>query len=187
MTQTPMDAYVYAGLCPDVTQPDSRDEDCPACRLLTARPAAPVSVSDERILQVLAQHGAIYCGGKLSMASDGELIAGVRALLAEVQQGQGERPAGTGGVPVELDRCDSLILADGYRGGSCIADGDSNTVMLHYRTSEQAEAAFDVITTAIDAGNAGVSASDGQTKPLSAADTSTNKESHSGTTRKSLD
>ena len=103
------------------------------------------------------------------------------------QQGQGERPAGTGGVPVELDRCDSLILADGYRGGSCIADGDSNTVMLHYRTSEQAEAAFDVITTAIDAGNAGVSASDGQTKPLSAADTSTNKESHSGTTRKSLD
>jgi hypothetical protein len=25
----------YNGLCPDETQPDSRDDECPACRLLT--------------------------------------------------------------------------------------------------------------------------------------------------------
>lgn len=25
----------YNGMCPDVTQPDSRDDECPACRILT--------------------------------------------------------------------------------------------------------------------------------------------------------
>lgn len=27
--------HIYRGLCPDNTQPDSRDHECPACRLLT--------------------------------------------------------------------------------------------------------------------------------------------------------
>lgn len=31
--------HVYSGACPDELNPDARDEKCPACRLLMARPA----------------------------------------------------------------------------------------------------------------------------------------------------
>jgi hypothetical protein len=32
--------HIYEGQCPDPTQPDSRDTDCAACRLLIASDAA---------------------------------------------------------------------------------------------------------------------------------------------------
>lgn len=71
------------------------------------------------------------------------------------------------GVPAARapsDNCDGMILADGYIGGSMLSSPGEHKVTLRYRTCEQAEAAFDVICTLIDAANAGVPPSDGDTK-----------------------
>jgi hypothetical protein len=51
----------------------------------------------------------------------------------------------------ESDKCDGLILADGFVGGSMLSSSRDHKVTLHYRSSEQAEAAFNVISTLIDA------------------------------------
>lgn len=51
----------------------------------------------------------------------------------------------------DAQACDGLILADGYESGVCHGNESGAVIELRYKTIEQAEAAFDVVTTLIDA------------------------------------
>lgn len=94
--------------------------------------------------------------GTCSPAGPGKLIDCMKCEACGWSVTSGVAPIQASSVS---DNCDGLILADGYIGGSMLSSPVEHKVTLRYRTCEQADAAFDVISTLIDNAN-GVDTSD---------------------------